>query len=210
MPIYQDPASNPCSPATKPSSHRHLEVYHNGLHHQPSALKWLRLHVRHCRLIQQSNYHLPLPKRYHSRTNIQALPRKCLAKNRPSPTSHLGLVLPGLRLAQLGSAQHQLVQIGTSGAEPNHGLPLEQLESSRFGLFPFKGETGECMSTRATPHPQQVLPCQAPILDNRKTYSELDTCTLGLSPSTGMLLRSAAKLWAKQFNVQQILPFLPK
>jgi hypothetical protein len=36
MPVYQNPASNPCSPATKPSSHRDLEVYHNGLHHRPS------------------------------------------------------------------------------------------------------------------------------------------------------------------------------
>jgi hypothetical protein len=37
----------------------------------------------------------------------------------------MALVLPGLGPARFGSAQHQLVQIGTSGAEPDRGLRLE-------------------------------------------------------------------------------------
>src|SRR5258708_25118986 len=42
------------------------------------------------------------------------------------PKSMSQLVLPRLGSASLHSAQHQLVQIGTSRAEPDHGKPLER------------------------------------------------------------------------------------
>jgi len=48
------------------------------------------------------------------------------------------VVLPRLSPAWLRSAQHQLIQIGTSGAEPDHGLLLERLQVVRIWVIPFK------------------------------------------------------------------------
>jgi hypothetical protein len=47
------------------------------------------------------------------------------------------LVLLGLGPARFGSAQHQLIQIGTSGAEPDRGLRLERLRVDRIWVIPF-------------------------------------------------------------------------
>ena len=44
-------------------------------------------------------------------------------------------VLTSLKCPQ---AQHQLIQIGTSGAEPDRGLPLERLQVVRIWVIPFK------------------------------------------------------------------------